>query len=387
MIPPSWTRSQAGYEGGAEKVDEAKTSKGWRRLVAISCTLLLAGSLFLFLGMTVWAQEQPTETETTTEETTTEQPAETQQTETTTGQGLTIEYWEPQIGTRTVYYINDWLNDEHGDYWDTSELGYYDDWQLYNSVLPRAQINFASSYYKNVEATSNMNMCYFDLEGPWYFNMTTPFKIVREVKGIHEVPDAASFPQATYAISELIIGSGGHRWNIVRYMTNDSAAQEWHEWGYTLEYVPDGSAYSQKEIVHYTSSSDETLNLYMTNSFPISVGSTGTLNTASMSGEKTPVGSFEVVAEGQITVPGGAYNALLVKYEYILPESRIDATRIEYEWIVQDVGDVAGVKSLPNIVGPTYEEATGYYSERRDKIWYNSEGIWVLESFAAPAGG
>ncbi len=66
---------------------------------------------------------------------------------------------------------------------------------------------------------------------------------------------------------------------------------------------------------------------------------------------------------------------------YHLPESRVNASRIEYQWFVQDLGVVTGIKSLPNVLGPTYDEATGYYSVRQDKVWYNSTGIGVLGSF------
>ncbi len=83
-------------------------------------------------------------------------------------------------------------------------------------------------------------------------------------------------------------------------------------------------------------------------------------------------------------MPGGTYDALLIRVDYTLPLSGNSATRIEYNWFVKDIGFVAGVKSLPNILGPTYEEATGYYSVQRDKVWFNSPGMWVLKSFTTP---
>jgi hypothetical protein len=356
-------------------------SKGWLRLVAVLCTLLLAGSVFLVLGMTVWAQEQPQPTGTEQPAETTQQPAQTGQT--TQQQGLVIDYWEPQVGTRTVYYVNDYLNDEHGDYHDTRYLGYKDAGFLYSTSI--ARINYASSFYRSVEATSNMNSCYFDLNGPWNLNMTTPFRIERDVLGINEAPDATHFLQATYAVRERITGSGGHSKTYTFYMSNDATAKEWREWGYAVEYIPTGMTTSTKEIVTYSSPYDKTMQVYAALSFPLSVGSTATLNSAVTSnGGVMPAGSMEVIAEGQIAMPGGTYDALLIKLDYTLPDSRDNATRIEYHWFVKDIGVVAGVKSLPNILGPTYEEATGYYSARRDKIWYNSQGMWVLESFTTP---
>jgi hypothetical protein len=151
-----------------------------------------------------------------------------------------------------------------------------------------------------------------------------------------------------------------------------------------VEYFPVGWTTSTKEIVEYKSPYDENMQVSTHIRFPLSVGATGTVDAISSSGgELMPAGSIEVIAEGKITVPGGTYDALLIKYDYTLPETN-GATRLEYRWFAKDVGVVAGVKSLPNILGPTYEEATGYYSVRRDKVWYNSEGMWVLKSFATP---
>ncbi len=371
-------------------------SKGWRRLIVISCTLLLVGSVFMVLGITVWAQEQPPPTE---QPTGTEQPTAAEQLaqpaqpaqpiQVTQQQGLVIDYWEPQVGTRTVYFVNDYLNDLYGDYYDTTTVGYRDVsllWQYRpNSVVYRVPhpANYTSSHYRGVEAASDINACYFNLEGPWYFNMTTPYKIVEEVIGIHAAPDAGQFPYATYAISRLVIGSGGHRTNIIVYTSNDANAKEWREWGYSHEYVQDGHTTPTKEVVRYLSPYEKGMPIYSTIKFPLSVGTAGAVIPATTSEDDlTYPCSVEIVAEGKITVPGGTYDALLMKYVYTIPRSRVDATRIEYRWFVKDIGAVAGVKSLPNIPGPTYEEATGYYSERRDKIWHTSKGMWVLESFA-----
>ncbi|MBN2026350.1 MAG: hypothetical protein JW854_06300 [Actinobacteria bacterium] len=344
-------------------MDEAKTSKGWRRLVAIFCTLLLAGSLFLFLGMTVWAQDQPTETEeTTTEETTTEQPAQTEQTGTTTGQGLTIDYWEPQVGTRTVYYMNDFMNDIHGNIFGTSMLGYWDAVLLYmTSVSP---INYASSHYYTVEALSDMNPVYFDLEGPWYFNMTTPFKYIEEVIGIHEAPDAAKFPEATYAVRYLIIGSGGHRIEGYVYRSNDAAGQRWLEWGFTMRWFKLGQeVYPLKEIIYYRSPSNTGISepdVLIT--FPLSVGTTGSRDAYYAEGggldEVSSSASYEVVAEGKIALPAGTFDALLLRYDITSPPNGERATQIEYIWFVKNLGPVVDIGSLPNELGPLFETAT-----------------------------
>jgi hypothetical protein len=240
------------YEGGAEIVDEARMSKGWRRLVAIACTLILAGSVFLVLGVTVWAQDEPAPTEQPAE--TTQQPAQTTQ-----GDGMTIDYWEPEVGTRTVYYMNDWLNDIHGNIYGTSQLGYWDvdwlwayrPWVVYFRVPDPA--NYTSSFYYNVEARSDMNPVYFDLAGPWYFDMTTPFKYIETVIGIQDAPDADQFNQATYAVEYLYIGSGGNRAWGVSYRSNDATQQKWLEWGLTMEWFKPGEEYATKEIVHYRS--------------------------------------------------------------------------------------------------------------------------------------
>lgn len=338
-------------------------SKGWRRSVAISCTLLLAGSLFLVLGVTVWAQEQPQPTEQPAG--TTQQPAQTGQT--TQRQGLTIDYWEPQPGTRTVYYMED-MNDIHGNMFGTSWLGYSDVYFLWNSrptfVIYRIPqtANYTSSHYYNVEAVSNMNPVYFDLKGPWYFSMTTPFKYVEEVIGIHEAPDAFEFPQATYAVRYLIIGSGGYRIWGTAYRSNDSTEKKWLEWGMTVENFEAGKERSTKEIIRYRSPGDTRMAVPQTViSFPLSVGVTGSIDAYYAEGagfnQVSGSGSFEVVAEGKITVPAGTYDALLLKGSMTsAPEGR-HFTQIEYAWFVQDMGVVANASSLPNELGPLFETA------------------------------
>lgn len=349
---------------------------GWRRATMILCALATAGCLFLVLGVTVWAQEQQPAEQPAGAGGATAQPAQQKK------DGLTIEYWEPEVGTRSVYYINDWINDEHGDYYDTRTLGYVDDAALYAAENPKPPVNWSSSYYKSVEATSNMYPVYFELEGPWYFNMTTPYKIIEEVIGIHEAADAHQFPQATYAVRETFIGSGGHRFIITSYLSNDATAQEWHEWGCTMEYFPEGSTSSRKETLRYLSPFDKKTPVSYTITFPLKVGDTGSLPQIYLSSGREVAGkTFEVVSEGKITTPAGTFDALLIRFDYNLPESRVNASRIEYRWFVQGMGSVVGIKSLPNVLGPTYDEATGYYSVRQDKVWYNSTGIWVMESF------
>ena len=328
-------------------------SKGWRRLVAISCTLLLAGSVFLILGVTVWAQEQPTEQPAETTQT----PAQTEQT--SQGDGLVIDYWEPQVGTRTVYLTED-MNDIHGDLWGTMTLGYWDDATLYAGENPQIPINFASSYYRSVEAISNMNPVYFGLEGPWYFNMTTPFKHIETVVGIHEAPDASQFPQATYAISYLFIASGGHRIEGYEYCSNDATQKKWLEWGYTIQYTVMGDVYPTKEVITYKNPMDKkTLEPITKVTFPLAVGDSGSISPeyGDTGIEASNAGMFEVVAEGKITVPAGTFDALLIEYD-MTPSAEFSATELQYAWWVSGVGVVAAAQSLPNELGPLFEEAT-----------------------------
>ena len=333
----------------------------WRRPVALLCTLLLAGSVFLVLGVTVWAQEQPQPTQ--------EQPTGTGQQPQTAQptqqpaqqkQGLTIDYWEPKIGTRTVYYIED-LNDAHGNIFGTSALGYWDAGLLYStSACP---VNYSAARWYGVEAISNMNMVYFDLAGPWYFNMTTPHKYIEEVIGIHEAPDAAQFPQATYAARYLIIASGGVRAWGERYLSNDANEKKWREWGFTLETFYPGDERSTRYIVHYRSPSDKKTPVSrVIISFPLSVGTTGSVDAVYQEGgvenKTSEAVSYEVIAEGKITVPAGTYDALLVKGNLTAHPNGEPYAAIEYAWFVSGLGFVCDVASLPNEMGPLFEQAT-----------------------------
>ncbi len=354
-------------------MEKKNLSKGWLRLVAVLCTLLLAGSVFLVLGMTVWAQEQPTE-----QPAGTEQPAETTQQPAQTGQtvkeeSLVIDYWEPQVGTKTVYYTNDSLNDRHGNIFGTSMLGYWDDAYLY-STRYSGTINYSSSYYKTVDALSDMNPVYFDLKGPWYFSMTTPFQYIEEVIGINEAPEAAQFPQATYAVRYMLIGSGGHRIWGTYYRTNDATQKKWMEWGYTMQLFPTGEEKSINEIVRYYSPSDKKTPVARTLvTFPLSVGVTGSQDAYYEEGagmhNVTGSGAIEVVAEGQVTVPSGTYDALLMKANLTSPPNGERYSEIMYGWFVKDIGFVAQASSLPNEIGPLYETATD---------------MMVIKSFALP---
>jgi hypothetical protein len=344
-------------------VEEARIGKGWRRVVALSCTLLLVGSLFLVLGMTVWAQEQPQPEEQPAETGdqpvgATQQPVQTGQA--TEGRGLTIEYWEPQLGTRTVYYINDYLNDIHGNIFGTSTLGYWDAAYLYSTSI--SPVNYASSYYRSVEAISQMVRVYFDLGGPWYFNMTTPYKYIEEVIGIHEAPDAAHFPQATYAVRYLVIGSGGARIWGTSYRSNDATEMAWKTWGSTIEYFPTGEQYSRKEIVRLRSPHDKKTPVSQTiASFPMSLGQTGSVDAVYAEGDwgnqVSGSATYEVVAEGKLTLPAGTYDALLVEYRWTSPLNGKQFTQFEYVWFVPGIGAAVDVQSLPNILGPAFEDA------------------------------
>ncbi|MDY6794537.1 MAG: hypothetical protein SWK76_04540 [Actinomycetota bacterium] len=376
--------------------------KGWLRLVAVVCTLLLAASVFLVLGVTVWAQESEQEPGTETqesgeeaqqpeEEAAEEQVEEVVVEEETAGE-ITIEYWEPQIGTRTVYYTNDFMNDVYGQEYGTSTLGYADDSYLWwtTRLNWNKPLNFSSSYYKSVDAISDMNMVYFDLEGPWYFNMTTPWKIVEEVIGIHEAPDAGHFPEATYAVWRLAIGSGGHRYQMIEYCSNDAEEMTWNTWGYSIEYFPNRSERSTKDIVHFRSPYDKELGTAYVERFPKMLGETGSVDALYMSAGPdsgtSDSGTYEVIAEGKITLPGGTYDALLIKYDMSVPCNKTTFTRISYVWFVQDIGTVVRTRSLPNIIDPMYEEASGYCSTNNSKYYFDSDGMIVLEEFTAPQG-
>jgi hypothetical protein len=352
-------RFEAEDEGGPVIMDDRGSGRRWRRLTVLLSTLLLAASGLFVFGVAGWAQEEPAET--------TEQTAEDEQ------EGLTIDYWEPQVGTRTVYYAND-VNDIHGQAWGAIFLGYIDIWEMYPDYPPPYQV--FSSYYRYVTAISNMNPVYFEMVGPWYFWMTTPYKVVETVMGIHEVHDASEFPEASYAVYSIVIGSGGVRHEITSYRSNYAEQKEWLEWGYTDEYFPTGSTSKKKEIVHYRDPHNRKVNKPSKMTFPLSVGTAGSFEEVYVEGpglnEKSYPTTYEVVAEGEITVPGGTFDALLVRYNIEIPEDREDDPIIEYVWVVQDVGAVTQITSLPNVIGPTFGEAIEMY---------------VLESSTAAGGG
>jgi hypothetical protein len=258
---------------------------------------------------------------------------------------------------------NDYMNDIHGNIFGTGWLGYWDAAFLYSTSISR--INYASSYYYTVEALSDMNPVYFDLKGPWYFNMTTPYKYVEEVVGIHEAPDAAQFPQATYAVHFLVIGSGGHRIEGYGYRSNDAAQKRWLHWGETWEWFEMGqSEHPKKEIIHYRSPSDKTMSVpEVLVTFPLSVGVTGSIDAYYAEGgginEVSDSGSYEVVAEGEITLPAGTFDALMMKASLTSSTNGEQFTRIGYMWFVKDIGVVVEAGSLPNESDPLFETATG----------------------------
>ena len=312
-------------------------SKGSKRLLVVFCTLLLAGSTFLILGVTGWAQQQPAQSGGTTQ----------------AQSATTIEYWEPQVGTRTVYYTED-INDIHGQKRGAHNLGYFDIDTLYIDPLWPEPYQLLQSQYYNTTGISNMNPVYFDLVGPWYFRMTTPWKYIEEIIGIDQAPDAAQFPQATYAVKYTLIGGGGVRKWGTYYRSNDPSAQKWYQWGQTNEYFPPGKENSKKDVIYYTNKQPLVLA-----SFPIALGSTGSLDVYRMRAgheEKDGTASYNVVAQGKITVAAGTYDALMIKYDWT--PSRHNETRIEYVWVVQGVGIVNHITSLPNELGPTFKEAT-----------------------------
>lgn len=264
------------------------------------------------------------------------------------------------MGTRTVYLTED-INDIHGQLRGPLSLGYIDIDSLYLDPLWPEPYQLYQSQYYTTTGISNLNPVYFDLVGPWYFWMTTPWKCIEEVIGIHEAPDAAEFPQATYAVRYLIIGSGGVRVWGLSYRSNDPTAKKWFEWGGTVELFLRGEETATKEMVHFyrTSGTKESVPFPMM-SFPLSVGTTGTIDEFYVDvgnyREKSGLTTYNVVAQGKITVPSGTYDALMVKYDWT-PNCR-NETRIEYTWIVQGIGMVTHITSLPNEIGPTFKEAT-----------------------------
>jgi hypothetical protein len=368
--------------------------KGWKRLLVILCTLLLAGSVLLVFGVMGWAQDadneapqEDTGTEAETQEEGTETPAEEGQ---ETGEEaeaiseeqppaeeeplgeLTIDYWEPQLGTRTVYHTEDGM-DIHGDLYGTSYLGYWDDLDVWISTwfplisIRQDFLDYSDYYYKSVEAISNMNPCYFQLEGPWYFNMTTPWKYVEEVIGIHEAPDAHLYPEATYAVNFLYIWSGGRRITGTAYRSNSQVDQKWYEYGFTRVYFEQGNTEPTKEVIYYRSPHDKkTSSKRVIASFPLTLGSTGVIDAVYIEGgiynETSSSVTYEVVSEGEITVPGGTFDAVMLKYNISEAPNGTQHAWIGYGWMVQDVGNVADVTSLPDIVDdPLYETATSIY--------------------------
>jgi hypothetical protein len=381
--------------------------KGWKRLLVILCTLLLAGSVLLVFGVMGWAQDSDNEapqdgtgTEAETQEEGTETPAEAVSEEQPPAEEepkgeLTVEYWEPQLGDRAVYYVNDFINDTHGQTYGTSALGYWDDFWVYDSTfnplrsIRPDELDYSSSYYKNVAAISDMNPVYFDLEGPWYFNMTTPWKVVEEVIGIHEAPDAHLFPYATYAVRDLIICSGGHRMLYTYYNSNNPDEQTWNRWGFTKEYIPESSDAPVKDIIYYYSPHDPELKIsHVYRSFPLMLGVTGSIDAVDATSGKADVtsgsGTFEVIAEGQVTAPGGTYDALLIQYNITSPYD--GSNYIEYRWFAQNVGTVVYARSLPDILGPTFGESTGYRG-KSGGYFYMTEGMLVMEEYTSTGGG
>lgn len=193
-------------------------------MARLAAGVTLIAALALVLSVTVWAGEQ--------------QPAGENQVKQQAGQGLTVDYWEPQVGKKTVYRSEDSINGIHGNIYGTSQLGYWDAAYLYTSSV--SPTNFASSHYYGVQAISHLNPVHFDLKGPWYFNMTTPYGVTREVVDISQAPEAAEFPEATYAIRYQWVFSGGHRvWGYI-YCSNDAAEKTWKEWGFSREYYDVG---------------------------------------------------------------------------------------------------------------------------------------------------
>jgi len=222
-----------------------------------------------------------------------------------------------------------------------------------------------SSHYRNVQAVSNMNPVYFDMVGPWYFWMTTPYKMVETVVGLHEVADAAQFPEASYALYDIVIGSGGVRHEITSYWSNNTAQKEWLQWGFTDEYFPPGSTKKVKDVVHFRDPQNHKVSKPMKNVFPFSVGTTGSEEVVFLEGNgynyNSYAATYEVVAEGKITVPGGTFDSLLIKYNIDIPADRKKDPVIRYLWIAQNVGAVTQITSLPNILGPTFGESVDTY--------------------------
>ena len=187
----------------------------------------------------------------------------------------------------------------------------------------------------------------------------------------------------------MIINSGGHREYIVEYMSNDANEQTWKTWGYTARFFPEGRDEPVKNVYYFRSPHDKSLSVAQTRRFPLMVGSTGSVEaifeTSDQGGDDNLfTGTYEVVAEGEITVPGGTYAALLIQYNMTNPVD--GSTFISYEWFAKDIGVVVKTRSLPNIIGPTYGETTGY-AKAGSGYFYTVEGILVLEEQTGAAGG
>ncbi len=324
-------------------MEGALKGKRGKRAVTLAASVALLTVLALTLSVTVWAEER--------------QPVGEKQVTQQTAKGLTIDYWEPQVGSKQVVCINDWQNDIHGDLFGTSQLGYWDAAALYaSSVSP---VNYAASHYYGVAALSALNPVYFGLQGPWYFNMTTPYQYVEEVVDISEAPEAAEFPEATYAVRYLYVFSGGHRLWGHHYCSNDAAEKAWKDWGYTLEGYSVADERPVKFVYRYLSPSDKKTPVARTvMSFPVSVGSTGVLDAVYVSSGKYSYMdhgfSWEAVAEGKAVTPAGVFDTLLIRRL----ESGGSEEGVEYVWLAQDLGHVASASSLPGEPHQEFGEAT-----------------------------
>lgn len=341
---------------------KAEKGKRGKRATVLAGMVALLAALLLALNATVWAEEQPVGVP----------PAEEKQVSQQAAKGLTIDYWELQVGEKAVHYTDDWWNDIHGDINGTRALGYWDAARLYaSSVSP---INFASSHYYSVKAISHLNPVYFDLKGPWYFNMTTPIEYTEEVVDINQAPEAAEFPEATYAIRYLRVFSGGHRVWGYYYCSNDAAGKAWKTWGYSKEYYNVASEKPEKLVYRYVSPHDHRTPVARTPmSFPISVGSTGSVDAVAVTVKgkyafTIPGKTWEAVAEGKVVTPAGTHDAVLVRFD---ASDGAGHHYIDYGWLVQGIGFVAVVDS---VVGDT------------DPVFETAENLVVMKSFT-PAGG
>lgn len=341
--------------------DMGKEKRG-KKAAALTAAVAFLAALLLALSATVWAEEKPTS----------QQPTEGKQVSQQTAKGLTFDYWEPKAGEKAVHYINDWGNDIHGSVFGTETLGYWDDDYLYStSVSP---VNYASSYYKSVKALSHLNPVYFDLKGPWYFSMTTPYEYTEEIVDISQAPEAADFPQATYAARYISVFSGGHRVWGHYYCSNDPTEKAWKIWGYSLETYNLDTEKPEKLIFHYVSRHDHRTPVARTViSFPISVGSTGSMDAVDvlLKGKYayTITGkTWEAVAEGKVVTPAGTHDAILIRFN---EDDGMGHHSISYGWLVNGMGFVAEAES---VVGDT------------DTVFETANVLTVLKSFTAGEG-